>query len=164
MIVVESCKYMSALTVTSKGHGHPVKSAVMVRAISITTLMDMLPASLSPISPDHLSKLHPLEGTAVNVTTVPLAYVLAAHSGGSYVMLPPLSGVLTTVSPNTPQAHIVAGAARGSINDTHTAMTATSWSSLRFLANFIPFTSRDGITSISFSHLTLWCAWLSTLI
>ena len=164
-MVVGPLEYMLALTVISKGPVHPVKSAIMVRSVSITTLMEMLLASLSPISPDHFSKLHPSDGTAVNVTIVPLAYVAAAHSGGSYIMLPPLSGVLTTVSFLSPQAQIVAGIAEASSSAAQVAMTATSQSSLRFLPNFIPlFTSRDGITSISFYHFTPTRAWPSILI
>ena len=122
-----------------------MKSAVMVRSVSITTLMEILPASLSPISPDHFSKLHPSEGTAVTITIAPLAYVAAEHSGGSYVMVPPFSGVLTTVSFFSPQAQSGVGTAEDSRNAAQAAMTATSQSSLRFRPNVIPlFTSRDG--------------------
>ena len=76
---------------------------------------------------------------AVNTTTVPLEYVPAAHSGGSYVKLPPYSGALTTVSLYSPQAHTLAGAAEGSSNATHATMMATSHNSLNPLLDFIPF-------------------------
>src|SRR5271157_5947523 len=95
LIVVEPLKYVLALTVMSS---HPVKSAVMVRSLSITTLILALPDTFASISPDHFTNWHPLEGTAVKLTTVPGVYVLAAHSGGFSVTLPPHSGTLTTVS------------------------------------------------------------------
>ena len=116
-----------------------------MRSVSITTLIEILPTSLSPISPDHFSKLHPAEGNAVNVTIVPPAYVEAAHNGGSYVMVPPFSGVLTTVSFFSPQAQRGVGTAEDSRSAAQAAMTVTSQSSLRFRPNVIPlFTSRDG--------------------
>jgi len=100
-------------------------------------LMEALPAALVSISPDHVSNWYPVEGIAVNTTTAPLGYVPAAHSGGSYVKLPPCSGALTTVSLFTPQAQTLSGAAEGSNNATHAAMTATSQSNLIPLLDFI---------------------------
>jgi hypothetical protein len=105
--------------------------------------MVLLFASLSPISPDHCLNSHPVEGTAVNVTSKPLEYVPAAFSGGSYVILPPCSGALTTVSFLSvhPQAQTLSGAAEGSSNATHAAMTATSQISLNHPLDFITLLS-----------------------
>jgi hypothetical protein len=66
-----------------------MKSALIRRALSIIMLIEMLSAVLASMSPDHFSNWYPVEGTAVNTTTVPLVYVPAAHSGGSYVNVPP---------------------------------------------------------------------------
>ena len=110
----------------------------MVRAPSITILMDALPAALASISPDHVSNWYPAEGTAVKTTTVPGEYVLAAHSGGSYVKLPPCSGALTTVSLYTPQAQTLAGVVTDIISVAHTTRMATSHNVRNPLVIFIP--------------------------
>jgi hypothetical protein len=114
--------------------------------------MVTLSAALSPISPDHLSNWYPSEGTAVNVTTVPLLYVAAAHSGGSYVKLPPCAGVLTTVSLYVPQAHIVVGVAEDTASAAHATTTATSQNSLNFLINFTPFPPHELGLSLIILH------------
>jgi hypothetical protein len=113
----------------------------MVRALFITTLIEALPAALASISPDHVSKWYPAEGTAVNITTAPLEYVPAAHSGGSYVKLPPFSGTLTTVSLYTPQAQTLAGVATDITNAAHATRMATRQSIRNHLFNIMSFTS-----------------------
>ena len=90
-----------------------VKFAVIVRSLSMTTLMVMLSAEPASTSPDHLSNWYPSEQTAVSVTTVPFAYVCSAHSGGLIVTLPAHWGLLTTVSSQVPQAQVRAGGDNG---------------------------------------------------
>lgn len=119
----------------------------MVRALSITMLMEMLSAVLASISPDHFSNWYPVEGTAVNTTTVPLGYVPAVHGLSlCIVTVPPCSGALTTVSFLSPQAQILAGVATDITNAAHTTTMATSQNSWNPLLNFTSlFTSRDNI-------------------
>ena len=142
------------------------KSAVMVRALSITMLMEMLSAVLASISPDHFSNWYPVEGTAVNTTTVPLGYVPAVHGLSLCVVtVPPCSGELTTVSFCSPQAQTLAGADEGSNNATHATITATSQNSLNPLLDFTPlFTSLNGNIDTPIYQLTSSRACLSTML
>ena len=71
LIVLVPLEYVLYSMVISKGPAHPLKPALTVRSLSMTTLMVTLEVSLSPISPDHCSNSHPSDGTAVNVTMVP---------------------------------------------------------------------------------------------
>jgi hypothetical protein len=65
-----------------------------------------------------------------------LLYVLAAHSGGSYMKLPPCAGELTTVSAYVPQAHIVVGIAKDTASAANATTMATSQNSLNSFLNF----------------------------
>jgi hypothetical protein len=72
------------------------------------------------------------------LTTVPPTYVLAEHSGGAYVKLPPCGGSLTTVSLYAPQAHIVLGVDKDIAIAANATIMATTQNRLSSLLNFKP--------------------------